>query len=63
LQALALSPNDADVLFYAALIHEFSGRREDALEAYKAALEHGYSMPMADQHPDLRALAGKVSSQ
>jgi len=55
-QALQLSPNDADVLFKAALTHEFAGKREDAIASYQSALRHGYSLQLADRHPDLRAV-------
>jgi len=62
-QALKLAPNDADVLFEATLVHEFSGRREEAIASYEAALRHGYSMPLADRHPDLRAVTGAASQR
>ena len=62
-QALKLAPNDADVLFEATLVHEFSGRREEAIASYEAALRHGYSMPLADRHPDLRAVTSASSER
>lgn len=56
-QALSLAPGDADVLFRAALIHEFAGRRNQAIEALRASIERGYSGPLATAHPDLQAVA------
>ena len=62
-QALQLAPNDADVLFEAALVHEFSGRREEAIDSYKAALRSGYSLQLADRHPDLRAVTSAAAQR
>jgi serine/threonine protein kinase/Flp pilus assembly protein TadD len=63
LQALQISPNDADVLFEATLVHEFSGRREKAIDSYKAALTSGYSLQLAGRHPDLGAVSIAASQR
>ena len=60
-QALALAETNSDVLFRAALVHELTGRRAAAIEAYRSALRNGYPRVMAEAHPDLRQVANQAS--
>jgi tetratricopeptide (TPR) repeat protein len=43
-EALRLGPNNVNVLFQAALVHEMVGQRDQALETLEAALRAGYSL-------------------
>ncbi len=56
-QALSLATDNADVLFLAALVHEITGRRVAAEEAYREELRLGYPTTYAELHPDLRAIS------
>jgi len=53
-QALAVAPNDGQVLFRASLVHELAGRRSDAVQALRRALEAGHSVQEIVKAPPLR---------
>jgi len=55
-EAGRLAPRNKIVLFQSALVYDMSGRRERALEALRAAVQHGYSVAEVQWHPDLASL-------
>jgi serine/threonine protein kinase/tetratricopeptide (TPR) repeat protein len=54
--ALRLGPNNVNVLFQAALVHEMAGQRDRALETLEAALRAGYSLKEVRQSEPLKPL-------
>jgi Flp pilus assembly protein TadD len=56
-QALASTADNAEILFQSAIVNELNGRRAAAEKAYRAAIRHGYPRPLAELHPDLRAIS------
>jgi hypothetical protein len=55
-RALALGPQDVDVLFAAALVYQELRQSEKAMVFLRQAAEGGYSMAEVRSHPDLQAL-------
>jgi serine/threonine-protein kinase len=55
-EALRLGPNNVNVLFQAALVHEMVGQRDQALETLEAALRAGYSLKEVRQSEILKPL-------
>jgi tetratricopeptide (TPR) repeat protein len=55
-QAVALEPNNAQVLYEAGEGYELLHRREDALRFLKMAVEAGYSLEYIRREPELAAL-------
>jgi tetratricopeptide (TPR) repeat protein len=55
-RALAASPNDADVLFRAAVIYNHFGDKEKTLEFLKKAADAGYSRIIIRDTPDFETL-------
>ncbi|MEP7366092.1 MAG: tetratricopeptide repeat protein, partial [Acidobacteriota bacterium] len=55
-QALALAPDDVEILFQAGEAFEAAGLRLDAVNAVNAALEHGFSPTYLDRSPQLTQL-------
>ncbi|MBB3823467.1 serine/threonine-protein kinase [Xanthomonas arboricola] len=56
LEALALAPEDAEVLFRATLVSELSGRREAALDYLRRSFARGFPPHMIASEPDLISL-------
>lgn len=55
-RALKQSPKDQNILFWAALVYEFAGDRENALDALNASVAGGYPLALIRAVPDLREL-------
>jgi serine/threonine-protein kinase len=55
-EAVALRPNDKDVLYRKATVHALRGQTAEALSGLDAALKQGYSPVLAHQERDLAAL-------
>jgi tetratricopeptide (TPR) repeat protein len=55
-KALELAPSDASVRYYAALVAELAGGREEALAQIRIALEHGYSVSRIQDDPEFKQL-------
>jgi serine/threonine-protein kinase len=55
-QALALSPDDPDVMFRAAVVHNHFGNREETLQWLKKATEAGFSRTTVRDTPDFAQL-------
>ncbi|MGH9804848.1 MAG: tetratricopeptide repeat protein, partial [Candidatus Acidiferrales bacterium] len=62
-RALALAPDDMNVVFYAALVYEALGRSQRALELLRRAKEQGYSPLEIENHPELQALRQRPEFQ
>jgi serine/threonine-protein kinase len=58
-RALALAPDDMNVVFFAAIVHESLGRSERALELLRRAQQQGYSALEIANHPELAALRAR----
>lgn len=56
LRAVQAAPGNRDVRFRAAMVHELSGRRENALAELKIAQASGYPPHLISAEPDLIAL-------
>ena len=54
--ALALSPDDPEVLEDSAVVHELLGERAQAIKYANAALKKGYSLDKIKNDPDLQGL-------
>jgi Flp pilus assembly protein TadD len=57
-RALALAPEDGDVLANAASIHAFAGETREACQTLTAALEHGFSKVTARHTDEFATLGG-----
>ena len=55
-EALALRPDDSEVLYKKAAVHALNGQATPALDALKRALAHGYSARLANEDDDLSAI-------
>ncbi len=55
-QALAVSPNDADVMFRAAVVHNHFGQREQTLTWLRKAIKGGFSLSTVRDTPDFAQL-------
>jgi len=55
-RALQLAPQDTEVIFKSALIHELTGDRKRALRAVAEARKGGYSMEQIEKEPELARL-------
>lgn len=59
-KAIELSPADATVRYYAALVSELGGDRDEALAQIRVAVEHGYSFSRIQDDPEFRHLTEDV---
>jgi tetratricopeptide (TPR) repeat protein/predicted Ser/Thr protein kinase len=57
-RALALSPDNPDVIYAAAIVYAQVGERDQAIEWLKKALKAGYPLAMARNEPAFDALRG-----
>ena len=57
-QALALSPNDGDVLYNRAIVHALAGKTSEACTALEQAVAKGASAEIVRQADELKALKG-----
>jgi serine/threonine-protein kinase len=55
-QALALAPDNIEIMVRAGLVYEQSGERDAALEWIGKALKHGFPMAQIKSLPDLQQL-------
>jgi serine/threonine-protein kinase len=55
-RALKLGPNNGEVLFRAALVHNHFGQTEEALADLNKAVQAGYSRTVIRDTPDFRNL-------
>jgi len=62
-RALALAPDDMNVVFFAAIVHESLGRSERALALLRRAIQQGYSRAEIENHPELQALRARPDFQ
>ncbi|APP85591.1 hypothetical protein BI317_16850 [Xanthomonas hortorum pv. gardneri] len=56
MEALALAPEDAEVLFRATLVSELTGKREAALDYLRRSFSKGFPAHMIASEPDLLSL-------
>jgi len=62
-RALALAPDDMNVAFTAAIVHDLLGRPDRALALLRRALQQGYSRAEIENHPELEALRARPEFQ
>ena len=55
-EALRSAPDDVDVLYKAARVHEIAGKRRDALRLLSDCLRRGYSKLELDSDPEFSRL-------
>ena len=61
-ESVALAPQDNDVLFKAAAVYALAGKRLDATEALRRAIDLGYPLAIARADEDVGGLAASMSS-
>ena len=62
-QALDLNPNDTDTMYQAAVVANICGKRQEALEWIKRAVQHNYPISALMQEPDLANLQKEKAFQ
>ena len=55
-ESLRTAPDDVDVLYKAARVHEMAGRRGEALRLLESCLRRGYSKLELDNDPEFSRL-------
>ena len=59
--AAARDPGNADVMYYAAVVHARADRVAEAMAALEAAFRNGYSPRRAQRDPDLATLRAQAA--